>query len=273
MAQELTVQIPLARNRTGLTLRAQLYNTAGATVGGLVSTGFTEFALGHYQWNYAAYPDGFEGSVVFTISGAPTVPVASIALNDGDFGVTSAASAAAIAAAVWSFATRTLTVALALTPADLLAIAQAVWAWVPRTLTMSFAAISAAIAGTSITQRRGDTWEISLTGLGNISTRTKLWFTLKESENDSDAQSIIQITEAGGMLYLNGAPAISAQGSLTVTNAVTGAVTIDVVADATDELELASNLYWDIQWASGAFVETLREGKFVVIRDASRAVS
>lgn len=247
MAQTLTVTVPLARHRVGLALRAQLRDTAGATVGGLVSTGFFEIGLGHYEFHYAAYPDGFEGVVEFTISGAPTVPVATIALNNASFGVSSAANIAAIAAAVWSYAT--------------------------RTLTQTANVIAAAIAGSSITQRRGDTWNISLTGLGNITARTKLWFTLKESENDTDAQSIIQIIEGTGLVYLNGAAGTAVQGSITVTDAATGALTIAVAADATDEVELASNLYWDIQFAAGAVVQTIAEGKFVVIRDASRAVS
>jgi len=41
----------------------------------------------------------------------------------------------------------------------------------------------------SITILRGDTLSLAITGLGNISSRAKLWFTVKVSKTDADADS------------------------------------------------------------------------------------
>lgn len=247
MAQQLTILVPLARHRTGLSLRAQLRDTAGVAVGSLVSSGFSERGQGHYEWFYAAYPDGFEGAVDFTISGAPTVNVATVAVNNADFGATTSTSVAAIAAAVWAYAT--------------------------RTLTQSAASVLAALTGSSIAIRRGDTASVSLTGLGNITSRTKLWFTVKESEHDTDAAAKIQIVEGTGLVYLNGAAGSSGQGSITVTNATTGALTIALAAAATAQLELQQKLYWDVQYLSASGVQTIAEGTLKVVRDASRSIT
>jgi len=265
-------------------------------VGGLVSTGFTEAnTSGHYEWFYAAYPDGFEGRVDFTLSGAPTVNLATAAVNGADFGISSAASAASIATAVWASGTRTLTsfgtlvadvatavwtagtrtltVALALTPADLAAIAAAVWAYVTRTLTMTAAQIAAAVEGDAITIHRGDTLAAAVTGLGNITGRTKLWFTVKESLEDADAAAILQIEESAGLIYLKGAAATAGQGSLVVTNATTGALTVNLAAVASATLE-PETLFYDFQWKdAGGLIHTLSEGRVLVEPDVTQAVA
>jgi hypothetical protein len=272
VAQELVINLGLGQSQTGLALRAQLYDTAGATVGGLISAGFTEFGRGTYQFYHAAYSDAFAaagGSVVFTVSGAPTVPLASVGLNPADFGLTDAASATAIATAVWASGTRTLT-SFGTLVADT---AAAVWAYATRTLTQTLASLVDAASGNTISRRRGDLWTISVTGLGNISTRTKLWFTVKESDNDPDTASILQIVEGTGLVYLNGAAGTAGHGSVVVTDTVTGALTITVQEDATAALELASNLYYDIQWLHSGGTATPVDGTFKVTRDATRSIT
>lgn len=54
---------------TGLTLTAQLVNTAGTNVGSAITTGFDEIGGGLYQWTATAIPDGHRGRVEFTDSG------------------------------------------------------------------------------------------------------------------------------------------------------------------------------------------------------------
>lgn len=176
---------------------------------------------------------------------------------------------AEVAESVWAYSTRTLT-GFGTLAAD---VAAAVWAYATRTLTMTAAAITAALSGSTLTIRRGDTVTISITGLGNITSRTKLWFTVKESENDADTASIIQIIEGTGLVYLNGAAATAAQGSLVVTDATAGNVTITLAAAATEDLELSSRLYYDLQYLSAAGVTTLTEGNAKVVRDATRSIS
>lgn len=77
MSQTLTISIALGPAFSGALarLRAQLLNTAGALVGGLVATGFaaTPGTNGDFLWTYSSYPDGFRGAVQFydTATGLP----------------------------------------------------------------------------------------------------------------------------------------------------------------------------------------------------------
>src|SRR5690349_7424088 len=66
---------------------------------------------------------------------------------------------------------------------------------------------------------RGDTFSWPIPGLGPLGDREKLWFTVKKRPGvEADNEAIIQITEAAGLLYLNGEAAETpGDGSLTVT--------------------------------------------------------
>ena len=149
-----------------------------------------------------------------------------------------------------------------------------VWGYTTRTLTASAAATTSTVSGSSITATRGDTLTASLTGLGNISSRTKLWFTVKEEEEDLDAAAIVQIEETDGLKYINGAAAgTAANGSITVSNETTGALTIVLKPAETDDLAVGRYKY-DIQWLSSAgVVTTATSGVFEVVADITRAVA
>jgi hypothetical protein len=62
-------------------LRAQLVDTAGASTGAAVSTGFVEIGTGFYLWNYASIPDGHRGGVKFYQNAAPTTYLAFSSIN------------------------------------------------------------------------------------------------------------------------------------------------------------------------------------------------
>ncbi len=135
--------------------------------------------------------------------------------------------------------------------------------------------VTAAQAGSeagTITALRGDSLSISLTGLGSLTARTKLWFTVKWARSDADTASVIQVTEAGGLLFLNGAAATAGQGSITVNDAATGAVTVALAPAATALLSVA-RYAWDLQMLTASGVTTLAEGEFAVSADVTRAVS
>lgn len=153
--------------------------------------------------------------------------------------------------------------------------ATTVWEYSPRTLTQTAASVTAAVTGSNITVIRGDYWSISLTGLGSLVGRTKLYFTVKKSRTDTDAESIIQIEETAGLLYLNGAVASTASnGSLTVTNETTGAVTIVLRAAETDDIE-PSELLYDIQVSDASGNPTTKSdgGTFTVTADVTRRIT
>ncbi len=69
MAYTLDISLALGTSQTGLTLSAQLVDTAGANVGSAVTTGFTEIGLGNYLWHYTQWPDGHRGGVKFSTTG------------------------------------------------------------------------------------------------------------------------------------------------------------------------------------------------------------
>lgn len=226
----------LSIGTTGLTdLRAQLIDTAGANIGSAISTGFAEIGSGCYLWHYTAFAEGFRGGVKFYRLAAPSTVLAFAAINPEEV--------------------------------------ESVWAQSPRTLTQSAASIAAAVAGTTITLLRGDTISIALTGLGNISARTKLWFTIKRNANEADSAAIVQITEAGGLVYLNGASGTAGQGSLTVNDATAGNVTIALAAAASAQLKAAVGLLADVQMLTASGVMTLTEMDVTIEADVTLATA
>jgi hypothetical protein len=150
------------------------------------------------------------------------------------------------------------------------------WAHTPRTLTQSAAVIASTVAGSIITFHRGDSFSADLTGLGDISGRTKLWFTVKAGQEHADTLSIVQIEESAGLLYLNGADASarSSNGAITVTDAVAGDITITLDEVETDDLVPVRSLYYDVQMltAAGA-IRTLTAQVAKITADVTRAVS
>lgn len=69
MAYTLDINIALGSSQTGLTLSAQLVDTAGANVGSAITTGFTEIGVGNYLWHYTGFPDAHRGGVKFSTTG------------------------------------------------------------------------------------------------------------------------------------------------------------------------------------------------------------
>jgi hypothetical protein len=84
MAYTRAITVQLGSSKTGLVLTAQLYDTTGATVGGLIpTTTFTETSvLGTYRWVYTAFPDNFRGFAAIK-SGATFL--FDIAINPEDY--------------------------------------------------------------------------------------------------------------------------------------------------------------------------------------------
>ena len=169
----------------------------------------------------------------------------------------------------------TVTSALTSIIAAIAAAPAAVWAYVTRTLTQSASTVASAVAGSDITAHRGDQLSAALTSLGAIpADRTAFWFTVKSDLDDDDDESTIQIEETDGLLYLNGAAATAAQGSLTVDVEADGDVTVWLSDAATAELATTGGIYYDLQYldATGE-ATTLASGTFKVTADVTRAIS
>lgn len=135
--------------------------------------------------------------------------------------------------------------------------------------------IVSAITANSITVKRGDTWSLSLNGLGDITGYQNVWFTVKNGKDiDSwDLSSMVQIDSDTGLLHINKTVATAGNGSLTVSDAAAG--DIDITLDASEAVKLDSllNAVWDLQYmtSAGAIV-TLTGGTFTLSKDVTRTV-
>lgn len=154
--------------------------------------------------------------------------------------------------------------------------AEDIWSNSDRTLTMTVAEIEAVLTGDNLIIHRGDTTEISLIGLGNISDRTgnKLYFTVKDNLADTDDKSVIQISELDGLLVLNGEVTLdSTLGSLIVINETLGNVTITLKESLTKDLQASTTkkYHWDVQvMKPNGIVKTLTQGILIINYDVTQ---
>lgn len=150
-----------------------------------------------------------------------------------------------------------------------------VWAYTTRTLTASAAATTSTVSGSKITVTRGDSFSATLTGLGSIAARSKLWFTVKRSQDDPDSEAIIQIEATAGLLYVNRkAAGTTGNGSITIDEEDDGDITITLQEAETATLSKATDLYYDVQMLdTSGDVTTLTDGYLDVSLDVTRAIS
>ncbi len=221
---------------------------------------------------------------IFETMGACAISASNIAsgtLAVGKFGASAiAASNLAGSAINDAVFTATVSATLGACSVDATSFAQSAadktWLSATRTLTQPAATVAAIVAGSAITLHRGDSQAISITGLGNISTRSKLWFTAKNNKGDADASAIMQIEETAGLVYFYGAAAASPTlADITVTNETSGNITINLDKAYSALLARASGRFYDIQWkaTTSACIYTASEGEFNVSEDVTRAVS
>ena len=107
-----------------------------------------------------------------------------------------------------------------------------------------------------LTFTKGVTFAATVSGLTISGTWSKLYFTLKESDYDTDDLALLQlvVTNPGagtdGLLYLDGSaiasPVVVSDGTLTVSQ-VAGTVAIAITDNATVWLNKTSSLVWDIK--------------------------
>ncbi len=185
------------------------------------------------------------GGAVEVFDNTAAVPGDAMALTSGE----RTTLAAAIAAALTSSA------------AFLAAVATRVWAHTARTLTQTAAQIAAALSGTSLTIQRGDTLSITLTGLGDISGRSKLYFAIKDNAlGDADGAALLFLEETAGLTVVNRAPhSTTANGSIVVDDEVAGNITITVKPAATALLPPGLRRYAAVEVVVAGQVRTLTQ--------------
>lgn len=134
------------------------------------------------------------------------------------------------------------------------------------------------ISGTAITILRGDTFECDISGLGSLASYVSLDFTVKSNKSQADTDALIRIRLnatglTDGLLTLNGATPLSADdGSIAITDAAAGDITITLAASCADDLAVGTYVY-DLQLIEVGDVSTLTSGKATVMADVTRAVA
>ena len=172
-----------------------------------------------------------------------------------------------IPALVWAYTTRTLS--------SFGTLISNIWNNPIRTLTN--AEILSVDSTPTITVIRGDTLEMTLSDLGSLANRSKLFLTVRKIKSLEDNVSEIQIEETSNLIYLAGAaivsPVVDTDGTLTVDDETDGDITVLLKPRASKELG-AKDYYYDVQIVrADETVTTLRTGTFSVTQDVTRAVS
>ena len=91
-------------------------------------------------------------------------------------------------------------------------------------------------------------FSVLLTGLGSLTSRDDVVFTVKASETDTDDQALVQASETGGLLRLNGeAASDSTQATITVTDESTGSVRIELSNEVTAALAAAETRPYSVK--------------------------
>lgn len=126
--------------------------------------------------------------------------------------------------------------------------------------------------GATLTIRRGDTCIRAISGLGSITGRSKMWFTVKSRTTDDDDEAIIMIEETEGLTRLNGSPYTTTSDGSIMPGLESGIVVLKLEPVVTAQLRPGSYRY-DLQFLVAGVIVTKAEGTFVVQADVTRATS
>lgn len=251
------------------------------TAGGAVTAGTVSDKTGY---SLAA------GAITAAVIATDAIDADAIATGAIDADALSADAGTELGVAVWASATRTLT------SGGGGATAQEIWEYGTRTLT-SFSTLAADIAASinallsqiipqdipplssDIELRRGDNWARAIT-VGSVSGYVSLDWIIKHDTNELDnrAHWWTRKNASGlndGLLYLNGEVASTpAQGSITVSDASTGALVLNAYSVATAQLAPGDYSY-EVQviYVAGQSATTVASGKFTILADVVRATS
>lgn len=143
-----------------------------------------------------------------------------------------------------------------------------IWSSSKRTLTQSPAEIIATVLGADITQIRGDSWAVQLTGveLGSIQQ-----FAIKHSAKQSDSAALLFVDSVNGLTVLNGVTQDgedSSKASLTYDGTI---LTLTVDASITAQLPAGSLKYGIQSISNNGIVSEPYGGTFHVLADIVRA--
>jgi hypothetical protein len=140
------------------------------------------------------------------------------------------------------------------------------------TLSVGNAGLSAA---GDLTLLRGDSAIVPITVDADLTDAEELWLTAKRRADQEDADALVMLSVADGLLYVAGTAAAdldaTQSGSLTITDAVAGTIELSISAAATAALPIVCRSVYDIQKRTAAgSVKTVGTGAFKVVADVTR---
>jgi hypothetical protein len=125
-----------------------------------------------------------------------------------------------------------------------------------------------------LTRRAGDTWTLTFTGLGVLTSRTKLYWVLKDDVSKADAASLVEIEEVAGLMILNGAASTAGNGTIVVTNQTTDATAVVTLKPAASVLVLpGTSFQYALKVIIAGVATTLAADAFTVDPGVVLAVS
>jgi hypothetical protein len=141
-------------------------------------------------------------------------------------------------------------------------------------LSVTPATIDTIVTGSEVTLHRGDTLTVSISGLGDISGRSKLWFAGKKRSQDTDDEAELLVEETGGLAVLAAStPVMGETASIIVDDDLAGDIRVIISAEAAKKLRPTTVGVWDVQMRDGTgIVTTLGHGELKIVADVTQRV-
>lgn len=153
-----------------------------------------------------------------------------------------------------------------------------VWSYGTRTLTMTATEIENALTGANLSLIRGDTYTVSITGLGDLTGYDAILMTAKDDYSAADSEALFQVrlnnpSTSDGLIYAwNLSSPTASYGSITVDNLTAGNITVYIDEEITKYFPVA-NYHYDIQLIRNSVVTTLVIAELAVTEDYTRVTT
>lgn len=147
------------------------------------------------------------------------------------------------------------------------------WELSPRTLTQSAASVTSAVTGDEVTVYRGTYWEVTLTGLPDLTDRTEVYLAVKVDKDDTDDEAIALWSLGTGLERFDGQVATASEGALTVPTSTS--VKVVLKANTTQNAPILSDLWYGVKRiaASGEAYASSEGGTWDIVAETPRAVT
>lgn len=160
---------------------------------------------------------------------------------------------------------------------DTSGIAGNVWAYPIRALTVSSVKPRTLVEGDQFSIYKDTSITIPITGLGDISGYSNLWFTIKREQDLelADAQSIVHMDYLTGLLYINKAVATAGHGAVMLDDLTLGNLRATITKDGAALLPVYAKeaLRWEVKGVAGAVVDILLQGTCYIQPAVTRKIT